>query len=115
MRQLLHAASLLALVALLVLVSVPAWAGKKPSEENCASKGLIDVKCYICSTKEYKGKVSIQAEYDPDYGDCMKRYREARSLCIDAYDMPSNDAGCSWKYSMGGTEYTGNYPGSCKP
>jgi len=93
---------------------VSVMAGKGPSPESCSEKGLIDVSCIVCDTGEYKGKVSVQAEYDPDYGDCMKRYREARNLCISTYGIDSSNAGCKWKYSMGGKDYTGVFPARCK-
>jgi len=106
-------AACLVLAGCLAVVA-PALAGGGPSVENCKDKGLIDVECIVCSTGEYKGKVSVQAEYDPDYDDCMNRYREARSKCVAAYSLESSNAGCKWKYSMGGKEYSGIFPGRCK-
>ena len=102
-----------ALAACLALAA-PALAGGGPSVENCRDKGLIDVSCIVCSTGEYKGKISIQAEYDPDYGDCMKNYRGARQMCISTYNLDAGDAGCKWSYSMGGKQYSGMFPSYCK-
>ncbi len=101
-------------LAACLAMAAPALAGGGPSVENCRKMGLIDVSCIVCSTGEYKGKVSIQAEYDPDYDDCMKRVREARHLCISTYGLDSDDAGCKWKYSMGVTQHSGMFPSYCK-
>ncbi len=104
----------LGLFLVLLLTATPVLAGGGPSPENCEEKGMIDVECIVCDTGEYRGKVSVQAEYDPDYDDCLKRYREARRLCISTYGLSDDNAGCTWSYSMGGNRYTGVFPDFCK-
>jgi hypothetical protein len=103
-----------ALVLLALMATTLSFAGGGPSPENCEDKGLIDVECIVCDTGEYVGKVSVQAEYDSEYGDCMKCYRKARDLCISTYNMDSSNAGCKWRYSMGGKAYKGFFPSYCE-
>ncbi|MBN2398657.1 MAG: hypothetical protein JXI32_09770 [Deltaproteobacteria bacterium] len=100
-------------VALLVCSGV-VYAGGGPSVENCEKKGMIDISCIICETGEYLGMVSIQAEYDPEYGDCMLRYKEARQRCATCYGTTLSETGIKWEYYLGGTKYYGHYPKYCK-
>ncbi|MFW5836508.1 MAG: hypothetical protein ACOCVM_00765 [Desulfovibrionaceae bacterium] len=103
-----------AAVAVLTVLAASAWAGGGPSPESCEKIGLVDVECIVCDTGEYRGKVSVQAEYDPYYEDCMKRYREARNLCISTYSLDPRNIGCKWRYSIGDKEYHGSFPVHCK-
>ena len=59
------------------------------------------------------GMVGVEAEYDPEAGDCMKRYKEARQRCADAYGKSLSEVGVTWSYKMGLTTYSGIYPGDC--
>ena len=98
----------------LIGFSTGVWAGDKPSPERCEELGMIDVECIICNTGQYLGKISIQAEYDPRYEDCMKRYVEARDKCASFYGTPKDETGIKWSYWIGGTRYFGHYPTNCK-
>ena len=89
-------------------------AGGGPSEKKCEDLGLIDITCIACATGQKTGMVSIQAAYDPAYGDCMLYYREARKRCADTYGTPLNSTGIKWEYWMGATKYYGHYPASCE-
>lgn len=105
----------LALAAVMVIsVSGQAAAGAKPSPSTCSDKGLITVNCIVCATGEKIGVVSVQAEYDPQYGDCMKRYGEVKGKCARAYNRSQSDLGGSWSYYIGTTRYYGHYPKACK-
>lgn len=99
-----------------VYVSLPgaAVAGEKPGPESCQDMGLLDVTCIVCQTGEKLGMVSVKAEYDPDYGDCGRRYREARQKCSQTYGRPLSETGCKWSHTMGGTNYKGWYPEYCE-
>ncbi len=101
------------LVSMFVLSGL-CLAGGGPSEEKCEDLGLIDVTCIVCSTGQKTGMISIQAAYDPAYGDCMLYYREARKKCADTYGTGLNATGIKWEYWMGSTKYYGNYPTSCE-
>jgi hypothetical protein len=105
--------------AAIILLSVLAtfgrcFAGGGPSEKKCEDQGLIDVTCITCSTGQKLGMISIQAAYDPAYGDCMLYYREARKKCSDTYGTALNATGIKWEYWMGATKYYGHYPSSCE-
>ena len=76
--SLLYVVFLISLCLALSLWAAPVMAGKKPSVENCNEMGMLDVSCIICKTGQYLGKISVVAEYDPEYKDCGNRYREAR-------------------------------------
>ncbi len=107
--------SLLAVgLGLCLLAAVPALAGGKPSEENCAKADKIEVKCIVCNTGEFVGVISMVPKYDPEYGDCGGNYREARNLCITAYGEQEGGMGCKWSHYMGGVTYKGWYPSGCK-
>lgn len=98
----------------IILFAGPVLAGKKPSVETCEEMGLLDVTCIICATGEHKGMYSVKAEYDPEYKDCGKRYREACRECARVYNLEYSKTGVKWSHYMGGTIYKGWYPKSCK-
>lgn len=87
-----------AALALILCTTAFAVAGGGPSEDNCKDMGYINCECFICDTKEYKGTVSVLAEYDPLYGDCMKRSDKAHDLCIQAYNLEQSKAAVRWSY-----------------
>ena len=87
--------------------------GGGPSEEKCEDLGLIDITCIICNTGQKIGMISIEAAYDPSYGDCMLYYREARRKCASTYGKSKSVTGIKWEYWMGATKYYGHYPTSC--
>lgn len=105
----------LALAAVIVF-SAPgqAAAGNKPSPSTCSGVGFINITCVLCATGEKIGMVTVQAEYDPQYGDCMKRYQETPGMCARAYNGKTSEVGVAWSYWMGLTRYYGNYPKGCK-
>ena len=100
--------------AFLLCFAATAHAGNKPSVESCNKMGMLDMSCYVCDTGRYLGKISVKAEYDPEYGDCANRYREARQKCSEFYGVERRNTACRWSHSMGGTIYSGSYPASCK-
>ena len=105
----------LALAAIIILsASGQAAAGDKPSASTCNDLGFIDITCVVCATGEKIGKISIQAEYDSQYDDCMKRYMSIPGTCARAYNRKQSEVGGTWSYWMGVTRYFGNYPKNCK-
>lgn len=102
------------LVLSILLTTSSMFAGGGPSPEKCEEMGMLDVDCIVCETGEYLGKISVKAEYDPDYRDCGGRYREARQKCADFYVLELSKTGCKWSHSMGGKTYRGWYPDYCK-
>ena len=110
----LYVVFLIILCLALSLWGAPVMAGKKPSVETCNEMGMLDVSCFICKTDEYVGMISVPAEYDPNYGDCGNRYREARQKCSQFYGTDLSETGCKWSHTMGGTTYRGWYPDYCK-
>ncbi len=107
------------LIGAIVLLSVFAlsglcFAGGGPSEDSCKDLGLIDVTCIACASGQKTGVISIEAAYDPAYGDCMLYYREARKKCADVYGTALNATGIKWEYWMRSTKYYGHYPTSCE-
>lgn len=107
-----HALALAALIGLSAPGQVAA--GAKPSPSTCQDMGLITIDCIVCATGEKIGVVSLQAEYDPQYGDCMKRYMELPGKCARAYNRKLSEVGAAWSYWTGLTRYFGNYPKGCK-
>jgi hypothetical protein len=92
----------------------PVFAGQKPSVDSCNDMGMLDVTCIVCKTGERLGLISVKAEYDPVYGDCGRRYREARQKCSEFYGREFSETGCKWSHSMGVTTYRGWYPDYCE-
>lgn len=85
----------------LTCTAVTSFAGGGPSVDKCEDISHIDCMCYSCSSGKYIGKVSIASEYDPEYGDCMKRFNDALNLCSKAYDLGDDRAAyCSHKTGL---------------
>jgi len=105
---------IISLCLALSFTTVPVMAGQKPSVESCNEMGMLDISCHKCDTGDYLGKISVQAEYDAEYGDCANRYREARRKCSEFYNLERGNTAARWSHSMGGTVYSGSYPASCK-
>jgi hypothetical protein len=83
------------------------------SADSCESLGFIQCDCIECQSGSKFGMVGLEPEYDPEYGDCTKRYREARQRCANAYGKPLSEVGAKWSYKIGLTTYWGWYPSYC--
>ena len=88
-------------------------AGGGASADSCESLGFIQCDCIECESGIKFGMVGVEPEYDPEYGDCMKKYKEARQRCADAYGKPLSEVGAKWSYKIGLTTYSGWHPGYC--
>lgn len=98
-----------------LLASAPAcWAGGSPSPDNCKKLGTIEAKCHECTTGDYLGAVVVDAEYTSEQNSCMKNYKDARTRCAAAANLPESQVGISWEYSLGVTKYSGHYPSHCQ-
>ncbi len=102
------------LFLVMAFTAVPALASsKKPSAKNCNELGDTPVKCFTRDTKQYKGLVSVLAEYDVTSSDCFRRYQEAKGKCSRAYDIPKQNVCMVMKYKLGTTTYTTRCPKAC--
>ncbi len=100
-------------LAACLAMAAPALAGGGPSVENCRNRGTIDMDCYVCMSGRYLGKVTIQAEYDPYYGDCFNNIFKARDMCKLLYDAGDGEMATKGRYSIGGGSYTAWTPSKC--